>query len=330
MSKVDEKLITILSWPRGHASGNELDFRVWVKKQLPKYTEMAGNIVYDNGGQTLFSCHMDTVGDHLEIGVRKKLMYDSEMGLITLADDSPGTCLGADDGAGIWLMLEMIKAGVPGAYVFHIGEECGGVGSREMVVQHSQWLKNYDAAVAFDRPHFDEVISHQRGVRCASDKYCLALAAAVSLRYRPSDKGVFTDTANYRQLIPECVNLGVGYEMQHGRKECQDWWHLCALRDALLTVKWDKLPIERDPAKQDFQTDWFGSYAPKVVKPKVVKPKPPSSYDEVMMCQREDLEIMCEESPDVMAGYIVDMAADIAGLRAQIVAYKKLLGVRTA
>jgi hypothetical protein len=50
-------------------------------------------------------------------------------------------CLGADCTTGVWLILEMIKANVPGVYVIHSDEEVGGKGARDMVNAHIK-IKN--------------------------------------------------------------------------------------------------------------------------------------------------------------------------------------------
>jgi hypothetical protein len=212
---------------------------------------------------TLFSCHVDTV--HSEGVGKQSIVYDPSFGHIFLDKSDPncGSCLGADDGAGIWLMLEMISAKVPGVYVFHRGEERGGIGSRAMLSQHKAWLQEFDLAVAFDRPDNYEVITHQGGARCASDKFAKALCAAFKergLEYKPSDRGVFTDTKVYRGVISECTNLGVGYYHQHGKDEYLDYAHLVAMRDALVTINWSLLPADREPKEDDWGGKRWGGY----------------------------------------------------------------------
>lgn len=47
-------------------------------------------------------------------------------------------CLGADCTTGVWLILEMIKARVPGIYVIHNDEEVGCVGASDMIADYDQ------------------------------------------------------------------------------------------------------------------------------------------------------------------------------------------------
>lgn len=85
------------------------------------------------------------------------------------------------------------------------------------------------------------------------------------MRMEPSDGGVFTDTANYISIIPECTNISVGYDRQHGPHETLDVEHLLELRHAVLCLDWETLPTERDPAVKESRNwwgndDWYEKY----------------------------------------------------------------------
>lgn len=265
---VDPLLVKILSWKRPHDSTSEMHFCDWICEQIGKRGQIASRMaggcitatVCAEGTEplpsTLFSCHVDTV--HHVGGPKQSIVYDPSFGHIFLdkADPNAGSCLGADDGAGVWLMLQMIEAKVPGTYVFHRGEERGAIGARAMLQKHSVWLSTFDAAVAFDRPDTYEIITHQGGQRCASDKYATKLAKLLNehgLAYELSSRGVFTDTKVYRDVIPECLNIGVGYHHQHGQDEYLDYEHLLALRDAVIAINWESLPVDRDPSKSEWE-----------------------------------------------------------------------------
>ncbi len=377
---VDQLLVTILSWPRPHGSAAELRFRGWLAAHLanPTFKAKVSPVKYlgasslyveipSPGGTkatTLFSCHIDTVDTSIfgiletvngkEVPCVKELTYDPNFGEIALDKASTvGSCLGADDGVGVWIMLKMIEAGVPGGYIFHTGEECGGIGSRATLAEHLPILSEYEIALAFDRPHNDEVITHQRGQECASQKCALALCERLNkhgFAYKPSAKGVFTDTANYRKVIPECFNLGVGYDRQHGYQETLDYAHAAALLEALCHVDWDSLPIDRDPAKPDpvpkyepydykkwntpSKGSLFGDFEPKLGKkkgkvvqhsfgPKKAGPPPAytpaeSSFDRAMELTYDDVLLDCDSQPEVVAAYVQDLMVEIAQLRAQV------------
>jgi hypothetical protein len=257
----------ILCWKRPFESKAELEFMTWLHGEIKlrggeAQVRTRGNVVVEIKRSdakkcgTLFSCHTDTV-HHSSAEPQQKLVYDADFGHIFLDKNAPnpGSCLGADDGAGVWLMLEMIAAKVPGTYVFHRGEERGGVGAHAMVVASADWLRTFDLAIAFDRAGTGDVITHQGGLRCASDKFGTALAAALNtaggFKYTLSTGGTFTDTKVYARLISECTNISVGYMNQHGQDETLDYTHLVALRDAVLKIDWDSLPADRDPAKEE-------------------------------------------------------------------------------
>ena len=213
-----------------------------------------GNCIIEigEGSKTLFSSHTDTV--HRTGGLQNVMIDLEESKLIT---DS-GQCLGADDGTGIWLMLELIKAGVPGLYIFHRAEEVGGQGSAYIANHHSQLLEKYDRAVAFDRKADWSIITHQGGSRCCSDAFGRDLAQKLAMGHRLDTGGSFTDTANYDGIIPECTNLSVGCHNCHSGRENQEIPYLLEFRDALIDVDWENLVTERDPSIPDYT--YGGSY----------------------------------------------------------------------
>jgi hypothetical protein len=57
--------------------------------------------------------------------------------------------------------------------------------------------------------------------------------------------GVFTDSANFMELIPECTNISVGYFNEHTYKEALNIDFLEKLADACLKVNWTSLPVAR-------------------------------------------------------------------------------------
>jgi hypothetical protein len=238
--KMVSKLVNMHTYKRPHGSDTET---AWIDRFISPFrpdVDGYGNLVVDLGGPVMFSCHTDTV--HRD-GGRQKLRLSAE-GVLSLTDKAD-QCLGADDAAGAWLMLEMIKARVPGCYVFHRDEESGGRGSRWISDNRAAFLERFNACVAFDRAGFDSVISHQACGRSASDRFCDALAYELGMA--PDAGGVFTDSASYVDQIPECTNISVGYHNQHGAIETLDIPFLISLRGRILAVDWQALPIERDP-----------------------------------------------------------------------------------
>lgn len=287
-----DQLLTMLTYRRPHKGDL---WREWVERFiLPcgAVERSHGNFVLDVGDapRVLFSAHVDTV--HRADGYQK-VIYDDVCSMVYKDDGEP---LGADDAAGCWMMLRLIEAGIPGRYIFHVGEEVGCIGSRELAKQHEdadlrpdndEWVTkvapcnsslsqgnsslpqgNYDLdgieiAIAFDRKGTDNLITHQMMGRCASDEFGDALAGELNksgMSYKLDNTGVVTDTASYMEIVSECTNLSVGYESEHTSNEVQDIDHLFSLRDALIAVDWDALPAVRDPAVvEDDPWDRYGA-----------------------------------------------------------------------
>jgi hypothetical protein len=238
------ELLEMLSYARPYNSPVEQSFVDIFVAPLGARPDPFGNMILRIGEapQTLWSSHTDTV--HHNPGKQKVLLHD---GIIRLSQGRAGTCLGADDAAGVWLMAEMARAKVPGLYVFHRGEEKGGLGST-WIAQHSpQLLTGISHAIALDRKGTQSVITYQMGERCCSAAFGEDLARRLGLGYILDPTGVYTDTANYTHLVPECTNLSVGYEREHGPTETLDLDHILALRDALCGGDFAGLTVARNP-----------------------------------------------------------------------------------
>ena len=251
-------LARALSIKRPHGTLGTTQFNAWLLDRIPEgfkpTIDKAGNIhidarVHDNN-RTLFVAHVDTV--HKVIGANKirktrGMWYAS------------GAPLGADDGAGCAVLMHLLCGGVPAYYIFTQGEECGGIGARHIAEHNKDLLKQFDRAIAFDRRGIDSVITHQGYGRCCSDEFADALSDALSadetLMYSPDDGGVYTDTAEFTDIIPECTNLSVGYYSEHTENERLDVYHLEALAARCLLIDWDGLPSKRDPSVYESKWD---------------------------------------------------------------------------
>ena len=165
--------------------------------------------------------------------------------------------LGADDKLGCYIMCRLIMNGTPGLYVFHTGEECGGIGSSHISEQTPEIVKGMNYCIAFDRYEYWHIITQQAGGRCCSDDFANGLAAKLNpllppkQQMAPNTGGSFTDSANYTKLIPECTNVSVSYKNQHTSREHFDLiWFKDVLMPALLKITWDDLPVVRDPKEE--------------------------------------------------------------------------------
>lgn len=199
----------------------------------------------------LWSSHVDTM-HRGKPDVLKQEIIVSDTGFASVTKDQD--CLGADDGAGVWLMLEMYKAGVEGTYIFHRGEEKGCLGSKAIRKGHAEMLGTHTHAIAFDRKALTSVITFQRSVRCCSDEFGKQFAGFLGMGYALDDTGVYTDTAEYMTIIPECTNISTGYYSEHGPNETLDLQHLLKLREALTNaqaINAVDFVVARDPSKEE-------------------------------------------------------------------------------
>ncbi len=170
------------------------------------------------------------------------------------------TILGADDKAGVTVMLFMMHQQIPGVYAFFVGEEVGLAGSRRLAARHESFGQ-FDKVVSFDRRGTASVITHQKDpaldagptpVRCCSDEFARALCdqlnrAFPSFGYAPDPTGVSTDSRAFMHVFPECTNVSVGYLHEHRPNESQDLDHLVKLAHACCLVDWEGLPVVRKP-----------------------------------------------------------------------------------
>ena len=241
-----------------------------------------GNLIIKigEGSKTLFSSHTDTVH---RTGVEQNVIIDPTQDKLKFTTDS-GQCLGGDDGTGVWLMLELIKAGVPGLYIFHRAEEVGGQGSSYIANTTPELIEGYERAIAFDRKDDWSIITHQSGVRTCSEEFAKDLARELSMGHRADSTGSFTDTANYDTIIPECTNLSVGYHNAHSARENQEIDYLLEFRDALIKVDWENLVTARDPEEVEYSNKGYYGYGSTLVRPsKKTREKVGwSDYDDMM------------------------------------------------
>ena len=297
-----------LSVKRPDKSVSTMAFTQWLQDNIPEGVRTArdgaGNLHVDARltakHRTLFVAHVDTV--HREAG-NNKIAKTAERW------SANGAALGADDGAGCAMLMHLLHAGVPGYYVFTQGEECGGIGAKWLAKNMPGLLSEFDRAIAFDRRGIDSVITHQGWGRCCSDTFGEALSGALNrddrMMYLPDDTGVYTDTAEFVDIIPECTNVSVGYYHEHGDREYLDVIHFQALADAVLGFDWDELPTDRDPTVPEYKTypaswgttfstgGYFGAFG--------------DGYDDFQFDEDLETEILQDAIYDAMAGLQTDL-----------------------
>jgi hypothetical protein len=208
-----------------------------------------GNYFYKIGeSRTIFASHIDTVS-------KEYLTVTHEFDGNFIKTDGK-TTLGADDKAGVTVMLWLMKNNVPGLYYFFIGEEVGCIGSGN-AAQYGLFKNKYDRIISFDRRGTNSVITYQSASRCCSDDFADDLCRQFNkfgLSYSKDTGGVYTDSAEFVDIIPECTNISVGYYKEHTTNEHQDIEHLINLCSAVTKVDWENLPTKRDPKVNDHKS----------------------------------------------------------------------------
>jgi len=199
--------------------------------------DQGGNLWIDHRlgtSRTLFTAHLDTV--HKGPGESRLLLRDN-----VLSTDGTDV-LGADDGAGVAMLAELLVSGVPGLYLFTQGEEIGGIGATKIVDHEPERLAHLDRCIAFDRRGTKDICGEQFIGNCASEAFVDELAARLDMGHTWA-AGSYTDNCEYRGIIPEIVNISVGYEREHTCKETLDMDYLKRLAAQAVLIDWESLPV---------------------------------------------------------------------------------------
>jgi len=253
MMNIKDKFIELTS--RTYPHGTEEDVFPLLNPELQK-DEFNNLFIKIGESDVMFTSHLDTATSAL---TSVSHVFD---GNIIKTDGK--SILGADDKAGVTIMLYMIENKIPGLYYFFLGEEVGCVGSRKVAnVQKDQKIEGINKVISFDRRGTDSVITFQSSQRCCSDKFGEELSKQLNLAndtfsYKNDPTGILTDSIQFISIYPECTNISVGYRSEHTFAEQQDIEHLTKLAEACLKVDWNGLPVERDPSKTEYKS--YGGY----------------------------------------------------------------------
>jgi len=220
--------------------GTEEEVLKWI--DIPLQKDEYGNYFIKIGeSNTMFTSHFDTA-----------CSKQNPVNLITFEKDNDRfittdgkTILGADDKAGVTIMLYMIENKIPGLYYFFIGEERGGIGSIALASnKNHQNLNGIKKCISFDRRGYTSIITHQLFESCCNDNFADALCQEFiknGINMQKDDTGIFTDSANFIGIIENCTNISVGYFNEHSTQEYQNISYLEKISQACLKINWEKL-----------------------------------------------------------------------------------------
>ena len=253
---IKEKFLELTS--RTYPHGTEKEVYPLLGLEEGSFTkDEFGNLSVKIGeSDVMFTSHLDTATSALT-----KVNHVFDKNIIKTDGKS---ILGADDKAGVTVMLYMIEKKVPGLYYFFLGEEVGCLGSKKVAAEQKvKKIEGINKVVSFDRRGTTSVITYQSSKRCASDEFGEALAKEFNrvddtFKYKTDPTGVLTDSVQFISIYPECTNISVGYQSEHTFSESQDIEHLEKLAVACTKVDWTSLPVKRDPSKVEYRS--YGGY----------------------------------------------------------------------
>jgi len=249
---IKQTFLNLTSKTYPHGSEGELFPLLYSEIDGLQVDEFGNLFVKVGESDVMFTSHLDTA-----TSAKTDVKHVFEGNIIKTNGKS---ILGADDKAGVTIMMYMIKNNVPGLYYFFLGEEVGCVGSKKVAaVQKENKIEGINKVISFDRRNTKSVITYQSSQRCASDTFGKALAdqlnkADSTFEYDIDPTGILTDSVQFIKIYPECTNISVGYQSEHTFSESQDIEHLQKLAEACLKVDWNGLPVERDPSKTEYKS----------------------------------------------------------------------------
>jgi len=217
------------------------------------FTRVPGAYVLRPEAPVVLAAHLDTVQGKKprEVRVEGHIAY------------GVGGALGADDKAGVALVLWLASLGEEGprdvGYALFLGEEVGCVGASEAL--EAGLFRGAKAMISLDRKGTRDVVVAQLGQETASREAGLWLAKELGMGHTLVE-GVWTDSAVFAGVVPECLNLSVGYEGAHTDWDQQDLAYLDELAHRLLAVRWRDLPVVRTPREVWRKRGGAGYYDP--------------------------------------------------------------------
>lgn len=203
------------------------------------FKRMPGAWVLGEDRPIILAAHLDTVRGKAPTAIR----------ISGWEATGVGGAMGADDKAGVALLLSLASEkygedeGV--GYALFLGEEVGCLGAEE--AHENDLFRGAKALISVDRRGTDEVIYAQSGGMTASYQAAEWLAKALGMGHKPSDRGVWTDSAVFAGVVPECLNLAAGYTGAHTDNDKQDLRYLEELKRAIVGVRWADMPVVREP-----------------------------------------------------------------------------------
>ncbi|HSN94989.1 MAG TPA: M28 family peptidase, partial [Anaerolineaceae bacterium] len=227
----EERLIKLLSIPG--TSGNEELVADQVLEMLGEITGTSSVVIDGNiqgelrkstGKAILLSAHMDVYTDFspdAEIVKRDNCLY------------RPGNILGADDRAGIALILDVlqflseIRNGYSIKYLFTTSEEHPPHGVESV---DPAFFENVEFALSLDRKGCRDIVYKSGSIEYSSQEFAEKISQisrnlfGIKDAFSPCEGGI-SDLRFWSDLCVESVNLSIGYSDEHTPIESLDLCH---------------------------------------------------------------------------------------------------------
>lgn len=238
MLKVKEKFLELVKTTIPHGYEHTI-----LEHLPPLQRDFFGNayIKIGENPKTVFTCHLDTYSFGHPQKVNIKIKED-------FVHTDGTTILGADDKAGVVVLLAMIEAQIPGIYYFFVGEEIGRLGSiyASTSLEFEELGKSATSVVSFDRRGYSSIITHQLQSRTCEDDFACRIMESLNesgLKTKLDPTGSFTDSYSFvgKGNIKNCTNISVGYFDAHSGNEKQDLAFLELLCKASISFDWDSI-----------------------------------------------------------------------------------------
>ncbi len=188
--------------------------------RLDRYGNVLAEKRYGSGPVIVLSAHMDTV---LPFEPNRKLIWDGD-----ILRSSSGI-LGADDRAGIAIILEVIRLlelNRPTGTIklaFTRDEEVGRLGSNAI---SPKWLRNVDMAIVADRRNRRDIVTSCRYMDFCSEAigaYWERIGRQVHQPDWTICQGGISDALTFAEHGIPSVNLSCGYQHEHTEFEELHW-----------------------------------------------------------------------------------------------------------
>lgn len=193
--------------------------------------------------------HLDTVFPT----PAKNIYYDRQKNVIWSSEG-----LGADDRAGVFGIIKLIKAGYRPHIIFTTGEESGGLGATQLVMDYPDPPFDVKYIIELDRQGVNDCVFYN----CGNEEFI----SYVETFGFVEDIGTFSDIS---VICPEWeiagVNLSIGYKHEHTYVET---FHINAFNatiqkvsDMLLSIDTVKEPFKYIPGMSAYYQQWYNANA---------------------------------------------------------------------